>query len=113
MTDDLEQRLTELGNAPTPPPDPGFADGLESSLRVLVAGGATGGGLFFAARRLGRWPITASVATFAAVVLVFGLTVVRDPEPQQIFLVEATEAEVVLPSGQRFEAFMQARVRQE
>lgn len=103
MSDDLEQQLEAWGATSPPPPDPGFAHGLEQSLRTIVVGGAVPGAGVVAARRLGRWPMTVSVGAFAAALIIFGLVVVRSDEQRQIYLTEAIDTQVVLPGGQRID----------
>jgi hypothetical protein len=99
---DIEHLLTELGASDVPALDPAFADRLERTLRTGVVGGGTASVLSI--RRSGRWPATAAAVAFAASIVAVGLMVWNDQAPKQIYVTEAANAEVVLPTGQALPA---------
>ncbi len=102
MNRDIEHLLTELGASDAPAPDPAFADRLERTLRAGVVGGGTASVLSI--RRSGRWPATAAAVAFAASIVAVGLMVWSESAPKQIYVTEAANAEVVLPTGQALPA---------
>ncbi|MCP3936916.1 MAG: hypothetical protein GY708_16260 [Actinomycetia bacterium] len=99
MTHDVENMLEEIGSAQAPPPSPRFADSLESDLRVMIATSSSTG----ASSRLGRWPATVAAAGFTVAVVVFALATLAKG-PTQVYVSQASDTEVILPTGERFEA---------
>lgn len=99
MTSEVEKLLEELGSSDAPAPSARFADTLESDLRVLVATSSASA----PGTRFGRWPATVAAVGFTLSVVVFALaTLTRGPE--QVHISTAENAEVILPSGERFAA---------
>lgn len=86
--DELTERLTHLGQAPTPPPDPAFANRLDAHLRTLHHDGAP------VRSRFRGWAL-AGAAGVVAVVAVLASTLVGG-EPV-VVMTAAADTEVVLP----------------
>ena len=99
MNHDVEKMLHDLGSSPVPPPSQAFADNLESDLRVLVANSSAAS----FGPRFGRWPATIAALGFTVAVVVFAL-VSLNSGPTEIYIGPVSDAEVILPTGERFAA---------
>ena len=100
---DVRRLLEDLGSIEPPPPDPDFIDRLEFQLRAETIAFAPETTYDEAPWRV---PFGIAAAAFTVVAGVAGITVIRDMPERQVSaqLAAATNARVVLPNGEQYEA---------
>lgn len=97
MTDDLERRLTQAGQRPTPDADAAFADGLEDRLRLMAADRARH------PSRSTWWRPAGALVAAAAVVVTAVLVMTPSSDRAPLEVTVAGDAKIVLPDGTAFD----------